>query len=417
MHTLAPTTYAEEPILDEHGLASVTMTVNWSDDRATHEEQVHVERFSVWREADMLPPDIGLKLPGMCAGEHLQAGLLPGEMTDAWAPTRQIAARPSRFDRRHRRGLVVEPRLGRFYPQGFFQGVDGIIKDAVEPARITGLTQDRLQIDLNPPLARFPLQLELHLDRVLPGSDRRGGRCISPLDDLLQYPGLAAPLADGQDTDYGDHGEGLSRIDERPDRAFYARPRLVQHLDGRALETVNALYRRVIPAQAVVLDLMASHDSHLQGVSPANLHLLGMQAEELAANRAAHNRVVHDLNHSPVLPFANNTLDALVCTASIEYLIRPAEVLAESLRALRPGGICMISFSNRWFPSKAIRIWSELHEFERVGMLTQWLQQAGYTQLHTFSARGWPRPADDIHARETSNADPVYAVWGFKPDA
>jgi hypothetical protein len=54
------------------------------------------------------------------------------------------------------------------------------------------------------------------------------------------------------------------------------------------------------------------------------------------------------------------------------------------------------------------------HEFERVGMVTQWLQQAGFDSLHTFSSRGWPRPEDDPHYGETALSDPVYAVWSLK---
>jgi len=401
--------------LDEHGLAAVTLSVNWSDARAAHEERLHVEKFSAWREADILPPDIGKKIPGMRAGDHAQALVQPGEATDTWESTRQFSVKPSCFDRHHRRGLVVEPHLGRFYPRGFFQGVPGIYSDPAEPARITGLTRERLDIDTNQPLARFPLQVQFRLDRVLPGYDRRGGRCTGPLDDLLRYPGLAAPLADGQAADYGDDTTGMSRIDERDDANFYAQPRLIHHMDRRALESVNALYRRLIPEQAEVLDLMASFDSHLEGVPFGKLHLLGMNAAELSSNRAANEEIVQDLNESPTLPFEKNSLDAVVCTASIEYLVRPVEVLAETLRVLRPGGVVVITFSNRWFPTKAIRIWSELHEFERVGMVTQWLQQKGFTGLHTFSSRGWPRPGDDPHVDKTPCSDPVYAVWGFKP--
>jgi len=416
MNTLAHSISDEESILDEHGLASVTLTVYWSDNRADHEEQMHVEKLSVWREADILPADIGENIAGMQAGDVAETKLDPGEFIEPWEPCREIATKPSRFDRHHRRGLEVEPRTGRFYPQGFFQGVRGIYKDAVDPSRITGLTQDRMEVDLNHPLARCPIRVKFHLDQVLPGYDRRGGRCTSPLDDLLRYPGLAAPLANGQDTDYADEVSGMARMDERRDQSFYANPRLVQHLDARALETVNGLYRRLIPAQSEVLDLMASFDSHINGVTPAKLHLLGMNAEELAANPAAHNHVVQDLNETPILPFESNCLDAVVCTASIEYLTRPAQVLAETLRALRPGGVFIITFSNRWFPSKAIRIWSELHEFERVGMVTQWLQQSGFDRLGTFSSRGWPRPEDDPYAGETSISDPVYAVFGYKPE-
>ncbi len=415
MTRLAHSTSNEPQVLDEHGLAAVTLSVNWLDQRAHHEEQLHVEKLSVWREADTLPPEIGQHLPGLRAGDELQASLPAGKWLEPWQLQQQITTRPSRFDRHHRRGLEVTPRLGRFYPQGFLQGVQGIFKDAVTPARITELTPDSLQADLNHPLARFPLQVKLHLDQVLPGFDQRGGRCTSPLDDLLQYPGLAAPLADGQLPDYGDDNEGLSRMDERPDALFYAKPRPVQHLDSRALETINALYRRQIPRLAKVLDLMASHDSHLQHVYPASLHLLGMNAEELAGNRAAHHWAVQDLNATPDLSYESGSLDAVVCTASIEYLLQPQAVLAEALRVLRPGGVLIISFSNRWFPSKAIRLWGELHEFERVGLVCQWLQQAGFSQLNTYSARGWPRPGDDPHAARTPYSDPVYAVWGSKP--
>ena len=58
------THYAED-VLVGHGLASAILTLSWSDDRALHEEQSYIEKFSVWREADLLPPDIGLKIPGM----------------------------------------------------------------------------------------------------------------------------------------------------------------------------------------------------------------------------------------------------------------------------------------------------------------------------------------------------------------
>ena len=127
-------------------------------------------------------------------------------------------------------------------------------------------------------------------------------------------------------------------------------------------------------------------------------------------------KLVQDLNHSRALPFNDGSLDAVVCTASVEYLTQPGDNFFEVLRVLRPGGVFVASFSNRWFPTKAIRIWSELHEFERLGMATQWLQRAGFSDLHTFSSRGRPRPDDDRHAGKTPFSDPVYAVWGCKAE-
>jgi len=417
MNTKAPSTLLHETVVDVHGLASMTLAVNWSDGRARHEDQLHVEKFSIWREADLLPAGIGTRIPGMQAGDEAQVILQAGELTPPWKNCREIATRPMHFDRNYRRGLDVRPRLGRFYPQGFLHGVKGIFKEALQPFRITELSAERLVADLNHPLAHFDMEVKFHLDEVLPGHDRGGGRCDNPLDNLLQYPGLAAPLPDGQETDYGDDADGMSRMDERDDALFYRKPRIVEHLDACALKTVNDLYRRLIPAQAVVLDLMASFDSHLQAVPFSKLHVLGMNQEELSTNTAANDRMVQDLNESPTLPFDTDSLDAVLCTASVEYLTRPREILSETLRVLRPGGVMAFTFSNRWFPTKAIHIWSELHEFERLGMVTQWMQQAGFSGLHTFSSRGWPRPTDDRHAGTTPFSDPVYAVWGFKTEA
>jgi len=402
-------------VLESQGLAAMTFTLNWSDGRATHEDEMHVERFSVWREADFLPADIRQKIIGMRVGDDVQAVLPAGDLTDVWDASRQFTANPAGFDRRYRRGLKVEPRCGRFYPQGFLHGAHGVVREALEPARIMALDTQTMRVDLNHPLARYPLQVQCRLNRVLPGSDQRGGRCTSPLDDLVRYPGLAAPLPDGEPTDFGDNADGMSRMDERGDAVFYTSPRMVQHLDARALETVNVLYQRLIPAQADVLDLMASHDSHLQACAPRSLHVLGLNGQELDANRAATAQVVQDLNQVKMLPFDDASLDAVVCTASVEYLIQPRDIFAEVLRVLHPGGVFVATYSNRWFPTKAIQVWGELHEFERVGMVTQWLQQAGFDSLHTFSSRGWPRPEEDQHYCETALSDPVYAVWGLKP--
>jgi hypothetical protein len=73
------------------------------------------------------------------------------------------------------------------------------------------------------------------------------------------------------------------------------------------------------------------------------------------------------------------------------------------------------TFSNRWFPPKAIRVWPVLHEFERMGLVLEYFLNSGkYSQLQTYSLRGLPRPANDKYAAQLPYADPVYAVWGQK---
>ena len=82
-----------------------------------------------------------------------------------------------------------------------------------------------------------------------------------------------------------------------------------------------------------------------------------MNATELAANPAASSWVVRNLNDDPTLPFEDATFDAVTCCVSVDYLTRPLEVFAEVARVLRPGGVFVCTFSNRCFPTKAIRGW------------------------------------------------------------
>ena len=88
---------------------------------------------------------------------------------------------------------------------------------------------------------------------------------------------------------------------------------------------------------------------------------------------------------------------------------------AELARVLRPGAPLMVTFSDRWFASKAIRIWSQLHEFERMGLVTEYFRNSGgFTALETISVRGLPRPVDDKYFPQRITADPVFAVMGTK---
>jgi SAM-dependent methyltransferase len=153
----------------------------------------------------------------------------------------------------------------------------------------------------------------------------------------------------------------LRREDESDDASFYRDPRFVTHIDDGAIDAVGRLYAELgVDGSSAeprrVLDLMSSWVSHLRS-APDELVVLGLNAAELAANPMATERVVHDLNRDPRLPFRDATFDAVLCCVSIDYLVRPVEVLAEVARVLRPAAPLVVTFSNRCFPTKAVYEW------------------------------------------------------------
>jgi SAM-dependent methyltransferase len=168
------------------------------------------------------------------------------------------------------------------------------------------------------------------------------------------------------------------RPDESPDRAFYAAPRFVTHIDDGAIAAVTALYREFLPAGGAVLDLMSSWVSHLpDDVAYARVAGLGMNAAELAANPRLTDWCVQDLNAEPRLPYADATFDGAGCCVSVQYLTQPAAVFREVARVLRPGAPFVVTFSNRCFPSKAIAAWRSLDDAAHLQLVATYLALAG----------------------------------------
>lgn len=144
--------------------------------------------------------------------------------------------------------------------------------------------------------------------------------------------------------------QAFTRIDPEEDTHFYDQPRFVQHIDDRAIKAVTDAIGRHVPVGSALLDLMSSWVSHLpaQTVLPlGRVAGLGLNADELARNPRLTDATVHDLNADPRLPYDDASFDAVTITVSIQYLARPDLVLREVARVLRPGGVILISFSNR----------------------------------------------------------------------
>jgi SAM-dependent methyltransferase len=197
--------------------------------------------------------------------------------------------------------------------------------------------------------------------------------------------------------------EAFRRMDETPDEEFYRTPRIVTHIDDRAIAAVTQLYREFFPPGGEVLDLMSSWVSHLPSeISYERVIGLGMNEVELRRNERLDAYVVQNLNTNPRLPFGDAEFDGVGICVSIDYLTRPIEVLREVGRVLRVGGPTIISFSNRCFPSKAVAVWHQLDDRGHMRLVESYLKEAGNFDNIRSLDRSSPRMF----------SDPLYAVIG-----
>ena len=164
--------------------------------------------------------------------------------------------------------------------------------------------------------------------------------------------------------------ENFRRIDETDDAIFYSQPRLVKHLDAPACVALTNYFRRVLPTDSDLLDLMSSCVSHLpEELSYKNVVGLGMNKVELNENPQLNSCVVHNLTDDSNLPFDDDTFDGCIVTVSVQYLINPIDVFQEIGRVLRPRRPSIIAFSNRCFPTKAVAIWHHLDDEGRARLV------------------------------------------------
>lgn len=189
----------------------------------------------------------------------------------------------------------------------------------------------------------------------------------------------------------------FDRVDDTADDRFYAAERLVTHIDDGAIAAVSEVYDE-LGLTGDILDICSSWVSHFSS-PPRRLVALGMNASELDANTAATERVVHDLNIDPTLPFPDGSFDGVTCCVSVDYLTRPLEVFDEVARVLRRDGVFVCTFSNRCFPTKAIRGWLATDDDGHCTIVRTYFELTA----------DFGEPTVELRNRRTSG-DPLYAV-------
>ena len=188
----------------------------------------------------------------------------------------------------------------------------------------------------------------------------------------------------------------MGRLDPTDDSNFYDSPRFVTHIDDGAIGSLRAYYASTIAEGSDVLDICSSWISHLpepEGTPPredprygrrpmpigslyGRVEGLGMNDAELSMNRQLSGYTCADLNKEPKLPYDDASFDVVTCVVSVDYLTKPFEVFQEIHRVLRPGGQCLMSFSNRCFPSKAVAMWLQADDIGRMTIVASYFHYA-----------------------------------------
>ena len=149
-------------------------------------------------------------------------------------------------------------------------------------------------------------------------------------------------------------------------------------IDSAAIDAVTNLYREVLPPGGAILDVMSGWVPHLPPEAPYRRVVgIGIERRALAENPFLDEWRVQDLNSRPALPFAGGEFDGATICAAVQYLARPAEVLRDIARVLRPGAPLIVSFSNRCVATKAIGCWCLHDETGQLCLVAQHFAEAG----------------------------------------
>eukprot|EP00747_Dinoflagellata_sp_TGD_P166998 gnl/TRDRNA2_/TRDRNA2_190663_c0_seq1.p1 gnl/TRDRNA2_/TRDRNA2_190663_c0~~gnl/TRDRNA2_/TRDRNA2_190663_c0_seq1.p1 ORF type:complete len:329 (-),score=56.92 gnl/TRDRNA2_/TRDRNA2_190663_c0_seq1:191-1150(-) len=229
-------------------------------------------------------------------------------------------------------------------------------------------------------------------------------RLLPPSSDDVTWP-----------KDFPFTARDFARQDESDDATFYSEPRLVQHFGDapRAALTSfyeDAFYEYIQSATEFGrkverhVDLCSSWVSHLpEGYAPTHIVGIGMNKHELEKNPRLTQHFVQNLNKKQELPVADGSVDIFTNAMSVDYLVKPLQVHQEMYKKLKPGGMVVLSFSNRFFPTKVIGIWPAATNVGRTAVAAAYLRYSGFEDVKVY----------DVNTGERSN--PLFVIMGRKP--
>lgn len=148
----------------------------------------------------------------------------------------------------------------------------------------------------------------------------------------------------------------------------------------------------------------------------------GLNAEELGRNPRLSHFFVRDLNKEPDgWALASDSFDAVLCCCSVQYLQYPERVFAEIQRVLRPGGVCIVTFTHNMFYDKAVSAWRDASMYSRVQLVKQYFMAVeGFTEPESLTSVGLPAVSPFEAATRAvqqlfdGDIDPFHAVVSYK---
>jgi SAM-dependent methyltransferase len=149
-------------------------------------------------------------------------------------------------------------------------------------------------------------------------------------------------------------------------------------IDRAAIAAVTDLYRELLPPGGAILDVLSGWVPHLPPEAPYRRVVgIGIDRRAMAENPFLDEWRVQDLNGNPILPFAAGEFDGATLCAAVQHLARPAEVIRDIARVLRPGAPLIVTFSNRCLATKAIACWCLHDETGQLCLVAQHFAEAG----------------------------------------
>ncbi|MCK5697172.1 MAG: methyltransferase domain-containing protein [Gammaproteobacteria bacterium] len=400
-------------MIDEQQNLSILIALQWQDKLVSYTDRHFVLKTNFWR--DIYPAVFDYQIKRADLNQTLNINYKAGDLIDNKFNNNHIKIIPIRqFNRYYNGSIAIEPAIGRFYPRGMIEGVADCFKMDNRPFRVLDKTEDTLTVDLNHPLAQFPLKVSATITDIFDANQQNGGRC-NDIAETITTNGAGFQVLSKIPYDFSQGMPFIRKIEE-DDGLFYDAIETTIPVDQVAIEQLQQFYNHCIQNNSIVLDLMAATDSYLPNtLKNIDLTGLGVKEDDLKTNQALNHSILHNINTQPDLPFDDQSFDAVICSFGIEYITQPIKIFEQVARILKPNGVFIVAFSDRFFDKKAIALWDNLHSFERMGLVLEYFRQADqFNDLQCESIRGLVRHEDDPFINKTAFSCPMFILSGKK---